>query len=233
MKIEGLRMSTPPIATGDDSVVEVLKKALERADEPITAKQLREQLTGPYKLAVDKLEQILTEQVSLGSAFRFEPYKGKSPRYWSRNLEQYARAAMIKRLSRRPETSGDLLRGLKSPLKGYSPDRLRQLLRELVEGGHARELPTFVRSRTKRFSTNPPDPRDYLRDALEDIYRKLDKAGIAREQVNAAALELLERAPAVEPPETELPPPPPEPPPEGTGPMILERMVAIKPEAAT
>ncbi|HEV3162918.1 MAG TPA: hypothetical protein VGZ22_02675 [Isosphaeraceae bacterium] len=232
-------MSTPP-ATAHADVVEVVLRALERAEEPITAKQLRDQLTGPYKIAVEELERLLEEQASLGRAHRFAPYRVKAHRYWSRDLDHYARSAILKALDKQPRTSSELIRGLKSPLKGCPDQRLRLLLSELKDKGRVRELPTFVRSRTKRISTRPPAPREYLNDALQDIYKKLEKAGVSRDQVNAAALAILQpvapfaaATPPTAPGSASTPPSPPEPSasPEEVEAMILERIKQEWPQA--
>src|SRR5207249_9990683 len=123
----------------------------------------------PYRPSSDRLGPLLEDLVAAGRLHRFEPYKSKSPRYWTHALDHYARDVILRLLTERPRPRTELLRNLKSPLKGCSDERLRQVLRGLEDEGQVRELPKFVRSTAaKRLSTRPPDPRDYLEDALKD-----------------------------------------------------------------
>jgi hypothetical protein len=224
-------MTTPAADPAEPAVVERLLRALERAEGPLSAGQLRQDLPGPSRPTPDQIVQILEDQVAEGRVHRFAPYRGQ-PRYWTRDLDHYCRAAIRKALARRPTTSPDLLRSLKAPLKGVTPERLRQILNELVQAGEVTKLPTFVRARTQMFSTGPPDPRDYVEDALREIYKKLEKAGVPRARVDEAALALLRPAPAAE---TAAVPPRPEPPPrpaDDVDRQILDRMVGLVPDAA-
>ncbi len=198
-------MTTKTHATAADSaLVEVLLKALEQAEEPVTASKLQKDLAGPFKRSAEQIGQVLEELVAQGRVHRFAPYRVKAPRYWIHDGEHYARTAILRSLARQPLTAPALIRGLQAALKGgCSPERLRKILDEMQQDGQAHKLPKYVRSRTQYFSARPPDPRDYLNDALAEIYNRLEKVGISREQVNAAALELLQPEPAPSPPRAE------------------------------
>src|SRR5205823_4239405 len=86
----------------------------------------------------------------------------------------------------------------------------------------------------KRLSTRPPDPRDYLEDALKLIYRNLDEEGVSRAEVDAAARAMFELTPAA-PAEPKPAPAPvslgPEPREADLGQAILD-MMKIEPAAA-
>ena len=185
-------MTTNHATAAEPEIVESLLEALERAEEPVTVSQLRKGLSGPSKRSEEQIGRVLEGLVARGRAYRFAPYRSKAPRYWVHDLDHYARTAMLRRLGRRPIKAAELINGLKSPLKGCAPGRLRKILDELIRTGQAHKLPTFVRGRSQYFSARPPDPRDYLNDALDEISKKLEKAGISRAQVSAAALELLQ-----------------------------------------
>jgi hypothetical protein len=191
-------MTTTHPATADRAdVVEVLTRALDREDEPLSAGQLRGKLSGPYKLKADQLGQVLEEEVAAGKIHRFAPYKSKVPRYWTRDPDQYARAMILKSLGKRPQPQSELLRGLKAPLKGYSEDRLRQSIQALKAEGQVRELPHFVRSRAaRRLGLQPPEPREYIQDALDWIAKELKD--VTRPQLLEAAISLLQDRPSEE-----------------------------------
>ena len=50
----------------------------------------------------------------------------------------------------------------------------------MVKGAAVRQLPAMIGSRTLRYSARPPDPGEYLNDAIAKIGRKL---GLTREQI--------------------------------------------------
>jgi hypothetical protein len=162
-------------ALSDPSIeIEVVIKALEQTAQPVTAKQLRDRLTGPFKLTEERLSQLLKEQVSSGRIHRFAAVgRRNQPRYWSRNLEEYAREVILNLLGQRPHTQCELLRKLKARLTGYSEQQQKSLLARLVKENQVKQLPPYIGSRTTRFGTRPADPRDYLEDALIKISRRL------------------------------------------------------------
>ncbi len=230
-------MSSDQAVASEPQIVEILLKALRRAEEPITAKKLLDGLTGPYRAAPETIENHLSELVSSGKAFTFEPYVSKAPRYWSHDQEHYARQLVLKNVSRHPMSWSEVKKALKNPLKGFPDARLSKLQKEMLDGGVLHELPFFVGARTQRFSNYPPDPAHYIEDALVKIRKKLAKFGITASDVNNAALGLL--APRDEPDTHELaeetPVPAavePHPDEESLESRILERMVHTVPAAA-
>jgi hypothetical protein len=118
---------------------------------------------------------LLEEQVSAG---RFHRFRAKAPskqaRYWARNLEDYARESILTILSQRPHTQAQLLRRLRTKLPGFGEQPQLDLLTYLVREKQVRQLPPFIGSRTMRYSTTPPDPCDYLVDAVRKISSRLN-----------------------------------------------------------
>ncbi|MCI0338101.1 MAG: hypothetical protein L0226_11020 [Acidobacteria bacterium] len=165
--------TTHPLA--DPSIeIEVVLKALEQAAQPVTAKQLRDRLTGPFKMPRERLCQLLEEQVSSDRIYRYAPRgRSKQPRYWSRSLEEFAREMMLNLLAQRPRTQSELLRKLKSKLSGFDEERQIGLLTRLLDENQVQTLPPFIGGRTTRYGTKPPDPRDYIEDAIARLSKKL------------------------------------------------------------
>jgi len=230
-------VSSDQAVASEPQIVEILLKALRRAEEPITAKKLLDGLTGPYRVAPETIENQLNELVSSGKAFSFEPYISKGRRFWSFDQEHYARQLVLKNVSRHPKTWSEVKSALKNPLKGFPDARLSKLQKDMLDGGVLHKLPPFVGARTPIFSDCPPDPSHYIEDALVKIRAKLAKFGIAASDVNKAALGLL--APRAEPDIDE----PAEGSPASAGikphaeddsleSRILERMVEVVPAAA-
>jgi hypothetical protein len=168
--------------------IEVVAKALEGAAEPVTAQQLRDRLTGPFKLPPERLTQLLENLVSAGSVHRFAPKApSKKPRYWSRSFEDYAREMILDLLAQRPRTQAEILKKLKAKLKGYDERRQIELLKRLRQEKLVKVLPPFLGGRTTRFGRQSPDPCDYVQDAINKIGKRL---GLPVEEVIYAARAL-------------------------------------------
>jgi hypothetical protein len=188
---EDLPVSSHQAVAVEPHLVEVLLKALHRAEEPITATKLREGLTGPYKVALETVENQLSELVTSGRAFSFQPYGSKAPRYWPYDQEHYARQLVLKIVSRHPKTWSEVKKALRCPLKGFSDARQSKLQKDMLDSGELHKLPAFVGARASRFSNRPPEPSHYIEHALAKIREKLAKFGIAASDVNNAAFDLL------------------------------------------
>jgi hypothetical protein len=165
--------------------IEVVGKALAEAAEPITAQQLRDRLTGPFKLPAARLSEVLEQLVSAGRVYRFAPKApSKQPRYWSRSVEDYAREAILDLLAQRPQTQAEILKKLKAKLQGYDERRQIELLKRLRQEKLVKILPPYLGGRTTRFGRQSPDPSDYVQDAVNKIGKKL---GLPVEEVLYAA----------------------------------------------
>jgi hypothetical protein len=168
--------------------IEVVTKALEGAAEPLTVKQLRDRLTGPYKLAAERLSELLEELASTGKIYRFAAKApSKQPRYWSRSVEEYARETLLDLLARRPQTQAEIMKALKTKLKGYDERRQIELLKRLRREKLVKVLPPFLGGRAIRFGRQSPDPCDYIQDAFQKLGKKL---GLSSDELIHAARTL-------------------------------------------
>ena len=215
--------ATAPTLAPFATQIEVINKALAQAPRPLTAKQLRTSLTGPFRLEEEKLTGLLDEQVAAGRAYRFAPTGGSQlPRYWTRKPEEWAQQTLLRVLAQQPHTRAEALARAKSALAGFSKERQQQLLAALVREGQVYELPFVVGGRAKLYSALPADARDYLDDAINKISKKLS---VPRSELLRVARALAE---------AEEPPPQPAPAdlPSDPNEAVLARMVQIKLAAA-
>jgi hypothetical protein len=168
--------------------IEVVSKALEGAVEPVTVKQLRDRLTGPYKLSADRLSELLEELVTKGGVYRFAAKApSKQPRYWTRSVEEYAREIVLALLAQRPQTQAEILKRLKAKLTGYDERRQIELLKRLRREKLVKVLPPYLGGRASRFGRQAPDPCDYIQDAFTKIGKRL---GLSPEEMIYAARTL-------------------------------------------
>jgi hypothetical protein len=168
----------------------VLRETLKASDSPLTSNQVLRQLMGPFKRSREELEETLESLVERGQVHRLGKYRG-SERYWDRRPEEYARTVMTEKLRERPMTRSELRRAIEKPLKIVPKTRRDEILRELVQSGAVKELPPFIGARSKRLSSQPLDPGDYVEHALKKVCNQLAKNGISEQQIRGAALEYL------------------------------------------
>ena len=91
----------------------------------------------------------------------------------SRAPEELARQIILDILALRPHTQVELLRKLKSQLPDYNPSEQMGLIGRLVEERSIHQLPAFLNSRISRYSLKPPDPKEYIEDAIAKISKAL------------------------------------------------------------
>jgi hypothetical protein len=90
---------------------------------------------------------------------------------------------------------------LRRKLPAYAHEKAQDVRDEQVRQGLLHRHPRAGSRGAERIGANPPDPRDYLRQELPDLFTRLASLGFTRPQIRAAALELLhEEEWDVEPP---------------------------------
>lgn len=153
---------------------EVLQRSLEQSSLPLTARQIRERLTGPYKLPLAALESLLEQLVEAGITYRYPSVgSGGKGRYWTRGVEQFARESILRMLASRAIPLSEILRRQRQTLKGMNESAQRRLISEMIQDGSLHEWPPTLGSRISRLSALPPSPRFYLEDAVEKIARRI------------------------------------------------------------
>ncbi len=177
--------------------VAVVLKILQRAQKPLTVKDIARQLPGPYKLDDTQLAKVLTEQVCQGTIYQWLPLRAQK-RFWLHNPAEYARQQALAILSKQPLSRPKLRDALKKSLFGCSESKARELgskiLKALLKERHVFEHPPAGRQRSSRFSANPPDPALYLgkvKKEFEAVCKKLARSGISPEHIFQAASSIL------------------------------------------
>lgn len=205
--------------------IDILFKALDAAEEPLTKNQLRQALpSGPYhKLPEARIAGILDELVRREQAFRFKPYGGKHERYWTRPIAEYARRTLLAALAGPPLTRGEIQKKTAARLKDYSEEKRRALLNELINQGAVQKWPRLIGGRSDLFGARQPESRIYLEQALGYLRSKLSRS---EDQLIADVAALLAELQAKA--EDEFPPPaPPEP-----GQAILDAIARLAPPSS-
>ena len=185
-----------PPATLEADVGQVIVGLLEGADEPQTASQLSGRLEGPLRRLGRQLPELLEGQARAGRVVRFAPFRGKAPRYWTRDHAAYARGLIRAALAERPRSGSDLEKAVAKRLGDLTKAQRQAILDQMVAERKVYRLPNLPGSRAPRYSLSPPDPRDYLRTPvgrlrkqIERLAEELARFGVAPEETFSAAVE--------------------------------------------
>src|SRR5438477_4999731 len=133
---EGVRtMSGTATSVSPAEMAEVVRKALERAEEPLTLAQIERGLPRPFQKKPEELRRCVDELTAQKQAYQCPPYRSKSPRFSLRSPVEQARTAVTQVLAGGALTQAELLRKAKASAKGLSEARLREAVEQLLQEG--------------------------------------------------------------------------------------------------
>jgi len=181
----------------ETELVQVVLEALGKSAAPCTPTDLRKLLSGPYQLKAPALGELLVKQVAAGTVYCYP--KGKGAAYWTRDLDEVCRAAILSALTGEPRLRKDLEKAAKVP--GVDAPRIKHAIEAFISSGQLFEWP----GKPARLSKQPPpDLAAQARAAflsalgsgrqdrkkLEGIVKK-QVAGVKPKQLDAAFQSLL------------------------------------------
>jgi hypothetical protein len=178
-------------------LAEVVRKALERAEEPLTLAKIERGLPRPFQKRPEELRRCVEELSAQKRAYQCPPYRSKSPRYSVRSPEEQARTAITKVLAGESLTRTALLRKARAVAKGLAEARLREALEQMINEGQVRKLPPKLGGRSNLLGTGAVRPRDYLlpvfknlAGAFTKLLPRLETEGVSREAVLGEATRI-------------------------------------------
>jgi len=176
-----------------------VQRVLAASDEPLTVSKLRARLPAALRtMDLKELTEALERQVAASALYKYPKYRSQQDRYWDRGMTIHIACLLRMTLEADPLAWSELRRKLPAYAQAQAQEVLDQ---QLAQGLLHRHPRTSSRS-GDRFGVRPPDPKDYLRQALPDLFASLTALGFTRPQIRAAALELLhEEEWDVEPPQ--------------------------------
>ena len=229
---------------------ENIQQVLHHAIGPLTAKQVHDLLPAPLRQPPEELTELLEKAVKQGQLFRYAPYRSKAHRYWSKQPDVYLQEVIMELLNSQPMTRSELKTKWKSRLKDFSEKKRLQTLKQLIDQGQIKEWPLLKGRRSKRLSTQPPEPAEYLvpvfqalSKELQDHFHRLIASGLSRQAALDTAKQIFLSLPLFlqsEAPTTTISPPP-NPAPtmeklldesDGLESAILEWMLVVEPAAS-
>ncbi|MCA1852393.1 MAG: hypothetical protein LC647_08365, partial [Beggiatoa sp.] len=119
---------------GPDSEVPVAaREVLEKAPDPLSARQIGVRLRSRYALTEGDIMALLAGEVALGRAFRYG--SAEAPRYWWGEEDAYAEALLARQLAEKPLTAVGLHKHVATRIPAYPLAGVIRLLEHLVGEG--------------------------------------------------------------------------------------------------
>jgi hypothetical protein len=202
--------------------------ALGQSARPLTAAKIE---TAIPKSALDSKKDLPKLLEQLVRAGEIRSHKARSSVYWLPSLEERASERILEALNEIPLTQTDLKSKLRNLLIGWPSIKRDEMLARLIKEKRVYKVKPLAGNGQLLSSRAEATPQDYIRLAIQLAVTRLKRSGLSAEQVMAVAREVLRPAPvspasassnhdaidlAVDLDE-----------------LILERMLRLKPAAAT
>ncbi|MBO0724454.1 MAG: hypothetical protein J2P52_02550 [Blastocatellia bacterium] len=216
-------MSNERSSYNNEAIASALR-ALEQSAQPLTYTKLEKAVPKSALNSKKDLPKLLEQMVKSG---QIRSYKARSSVYWLPSLEDQATERILDALNEIPLTQTDLKNKLRSLLIGWPPTRRDEMLARLIREKRVYKVKPLAGNAQLLSSRAEATPQDYVRLALQLAAARLKSNGLTADQVMALAREILQPAPkstTISPSrhdEVEMER------------LILERMLRLKPSAAT
>jgi hypothetical protein len=153
----------------ESDLSEIMVKVLSPSGQPLTAREIRRQLPGPFKIPEDLLSELLTNLILKRNLFEW-PSKGKgAKRFWTEPPSQaFISTIITQALSEKPLTPPEMKKILNKRLFGLSPKMIEPVVQTLMEQGTILLHPKTEGLKAK-LGLHPPDPKPYLRKVIKEL----------------------------------------------------------------
>ncbi|HEY7184308.1 MAG TPA: hypothetical protein VIC84_22925 [Blastocatellia bacterium] len=200
-------------------------RALEQSAQPLTYTKLENAVPKSALNSKKDLPKLLEQMVKAG---QIRSHKAvRSSVYWLPSLEERASERILEALNEIPLTQTDLKNKLRSLLVGWPATRRDEMLARLIREKRVYKVKPLAGNAQLLSSRAEATPQDYIRLALQLAMDRLKSIGLTAEQVMNLVCEVLRPAPAattISPSRHDA---------VDLERLILERMLQIKPSAAT
>jgi hypothetical protein len=177
--------STPASPTSDASdLVPAIQQTLRNSDEPLTLSKLKAKL--PLRFREMNVEEALQRQVAANVLFQYPKYRSQQDRFWDRPMPVHITFLLKQALAEGPLAWSELRR----KLPAYALDKAEAVFQEEIAQGKLHRHPRTGRG-GDRFGLEKPDPKEYLRSELTELFARMENLGFTRQQLRTGALELL------------------------------------------
>ncbi len=163
-------------------------QALQASSEPLTVSKVRAALPPRFRgSSLEELTDVLNRQVAANVLYQFPKYRSQQDRFWDRPMPIHIANLVQETLAEDGPLGWSELR---RKLPAYAQDKAEAILQEQLNQGKLYRYPRTGRG-SERYGVHPPDPKDYLRSELKEVFTRLSELGFTVEQLRTSALEML------------------------------------------
>jgi hypothetical protein len=193
--------ATPPVAEAD--LTAAIHRVLASSPEPLTPSKIRAALPANCRPeSLEELTECLRRQAAANTLYQFPKYRSQQDRYWDRGMPAHVAVLIREVVQEQPLAWSELRR----KLPAYAVGQAETVLQEQVGQGRLHRHPPATKRGGERFGAQPPDARDYLREELSQVFRRLQGLGFTEAQLREGAMEILQEEEWS--PQTQTPEPP-------------------------
>lgn len=197
-------------------------RALEQSAQPLSLTKLENAIPKSALKFKKDLPELLEQMVRAG---QIRSNNARPKVYWLPSLEAQASERILEALNEIPLTQTDLKSKLRSLLVGWPPTKRNEMIARLIKEKRVYKVKPLTGNGQLLSSRAEATPQDYIMLALQLAVARLKSIGLTADQVMNVARDVLQPAPALaamdSPAAMDLED------------LILERMLQIKPSAAT
>jgi len=178
-------------APAGTDLVAAVQRVLAASSEPLTLSKIRAALPGSFRrIELEELAETLRRQVAANVLQQFPKYRSQQDRFWDRPMTVHVANLLRVTLEEAPLAWTQLRRRLPD----YALAQAETVLQEQLAAGSIHRHPPAGARGKERYGARPPDAREYLRNELPTLFRRLQQLGFTEIQLREAAMALLQEA---------------------------------------
>jgi hypothetical protein len=184
--------TSPTDPSAEPDLPAAIHRVLAASAEPLTVSKIRSSLPAACRRASqEELEDTLRRQVAAGALHQYPKYRSQQDRFWDRSMPVHVASLLRGTL----QEEGAMTRSqLRRKLPAYAVGHVDAVLENLLAQGQLFRHPRSQARGGDVVGAQPPDPRDYLREELTEVFGRLQQLGFSPSQLREAAMDLLQEA---------------------------------------
>lgn len=181
----------------EQDLTAALRTVLEKSDEPLTLSKIRAGLPPRMRsISLETLAENLRRQVAANVLYQYPKYRSQQDRFWDRPMPVHVAYLLRTTLEEKPLAVPDLRR----KLPDYAKTLAESVLNDQVAQGRLFQHPPASKRTGPRYGAGRPEPKEYLRQELTQVFQRLEQLGFTQTQLREGALELLHEEEWASPP---------------------------------
>src|SRR5258708_4059734 len=159
------------LAPEETDLVTALQAVLQASEEPLTLPKIRSLLPAGLRksTSLETLAETLRRQVAANVVYQFPKYRSSQDRYWDRSMSVHVANLIQALLAECAMPFSELRR----KLPAYAQSLAEAVVENQLSTGRLHRHPRLPGRSSERLGAKPPDPKEYLRGELQNVFERL------------------------------------------------------------